>query len=305
MRLGQQGVAQLLILLIIVGGIMAGVYAVGQRTNLFPRAVSNPISSPTPGPVTEIKLLPPANSITPTASGSAQVQVIRADVAKSDLWLKASGQVANLVPDRAYGLKLCAKGTTNCSAMGSFGSRTDANGATSFSGVQLTYPFGVPANLTDFTIIVVHSPVFGVPTTSQCLNATNPCLIGNYSLPVSVPTPTATASAVPTATPVPTSTSVPTPTPDPDSDGDGWTNLQERLIGTDPFDACPDNKRDAAWPPDLNNDRKVNNGDNGVLSNHIRKKRTYTARYDLNTNGQVDSADQTLLRRYLGKSCNN
>jgi len=43
----------------------------------------------------------------------------------------------------------------------------------------------------------------------------------------------------------------------PDSDGDGWSNQAEAKIGTDPFDACPDDASDNAWPADINNDTFV------------------------------------------------
>jgi hypothetical protein len=39
-----------------------------------------------------------------------------------------------------------------------------------------------------------------------------------------------------------------------DNDHDTWSDSLEGVIGTDPFDSCPDNTSDNAWPADINND---------------------------------------------------
>jgi len=93
--------------------------------------------------------------------------------------------------------------------------------------------------------------------------------------------------------------------PDPltDSDGDGFNNAIEMFIGTDQFDACPDNSSDAAWPPDINNDRKVD-VPNDILA-VSRKNGTNERRYDLSTDGKVDTKDADIVISYYNKSCLN
>ena len=46
----------------------------------------------------------------------------------------------------------------------------------------------------------------------------------------------------------------PWPVPPDDPDCDGWSSSDENVISTDPFDGCPDNTADDAWPADINND---------------------------------------------------
>lgn len=47
-KIGQQGIAHLLLIVLLLAGVGLGVYLIGQRTNIFPWASSNPISSPCP-----------------------------------------------------------------------------------------------------------------------------------------------------------------------------------------------------------------------------------------------------------------
>jgi Right handed beta helix region len=51
-----------------------------------------------------------------------------------------------------------------------------------------------------------------------------------------------------------------------DDDNDTWSDVAEATIGTDPLDPCPDNASDAAWPPDINNDRVISFGDIGLMT---------------------------------------
>lgn len=94
-------------------------------------------------------------------------------------------------------------------------------------------------------------------------------------------------------------------TPPSDSDADGWTDDQEIFLGTDSNDACPDNRRDNAWPPDLNNDKRVNNGDFVLLNRIIKRNKPYVKRYDLNLDNKLDSADLGIITQNLGKKCKN
>jgi len=92
------------------------------------------------------------------------------------------------------------------------------------------------------------------------------------------------------------------PAPDTDSDKDGFNNAIELAIGTDQFDACPDNLSDAAWPPDFKNDKSVDLSDILAVAN---KQGTSEKRYDLNADGNVDTKDIDIIKSYYGKTCSN
>lgn len=86
-----------------------------------------------------------------------------------------------------------------------------------------------------------------------------------------------------------------------DTDRDGFTDLLEVAIGTYPFDGCPDSSTDAAWPPDFDNNKSVNNMDLFKLSFAMRLP--YNKRYDLNNDGKLNSIDRNIYHQYKGKSC--
>jgi len=89
--------------------------------------------------------------------------------------------------------------------------------------------------------------------------------------------------------------------PQGDMDGDGWTNGAEAVIGTDPADACPDDPSDNAWPPDVNNDAKVNILD--VLSFKGPISGAYDSRYDLNADSAINILDVLLYKPLIGMDC--
>jgi hypothetical protein len=95
-----------------------------------------------------------------------------------------------------------------------------------------------------------------------------------------------------------------------DTDCDGWTDGQESYVGTDSWDACPDNSADAAWPPDINNDKNLTVvGD--VLNYMGRIGATpgsphWWQRLDLNGDGTISVVGDVLLyRAKIGTSCSN
>lgn len=90
-----------------------------------------------------------------------------------------------------------------------------------------------------------------------------------------------------------------------DSDQDGFTDEVEKYIRTDPSDNCPDNNADAAWPPDLNNNRVVNQADADLFKPYINKKANnfILKRFDLNQDGLVTLADVIKLNPYMNKVC--
>jgi hypothetical protein len=69
-------------------------------------------------------------------------------------------------------------------------------------------------------------------------------LIHSISVPESQPAPTAAPTAKPTAKPTPTQLPPPSPL---DSDGDGWTDEQEKIAGTSPYNVDTDG--DGIWDP--------------------------------------------------------
>ena len=91
-----------------------------------------------------------------------------------------------------------------------------------------------------------------------------------------------------------------------DTDSDGFTDAQEEAIGTDPNSPCPVNPSHAAWPPDINNDRVVNDTDANLIADQIGSQAA--SRYDLNTDGIVNVDDVTVLItpvNYYDQSCAN
>lgn len=100
--------------------------------------------------------------------------------------------------------------------------------------------------------------------------------------------------------------------PDPDFN-DGFTDIKEAWIGSDSLDACPDNSGDDAWPPDINNDGRVQGLDVLFLRPALGSRyggtneqdRLYNRRYDLDTNGLIQGLDVLFVRPYIGIICSN
>ena len=76
-----------------------------------------------------------------------------------------------------------------------------------------------------------------------------------------------------------------------DDDSDTWINQNELYIGTDPFDNCPDDTSDAAWPPDINNDTQITSV--GDVLNYVNRggarpgDPNWWRRLDLNVDGVI------------------
>ena len=102
---------------------------------------------------------------------------------------------------------------------------------------------------------------------------------------------------------------------DDDNDSLGKTDLAGRLyfrdeiessVGTDPLDACADDRSDTAWPPDFNNDGKVGFRDAVALLVRLGSKDgnwRYSPRYDLDADGRIGWRDALILVKYLGETC--
>ena len=95
---------------------------------------------------------------------------------------------------------------------------------------------------------------------------------------------------------------------DSDDDDDGWDDTDEAFIATDPLDDCADLSSDNAWPPDINNDRRVQGLDILFLRPALGKQQGqpgYIYRYDLDTNGWIQGLDILYMRPLLGQLCTN
>ena len=90
--------------------------------------------------------------------------------------------------------------------------------------------------------------------------------------------------------------------PDLDTDGDGFTDEVEAFMGTDPRLACGS----GAWPPDFNDDTRVNLADVFLFRSHfatIDGDPDYDRRFDLNADGRINLADVFILRQYFATQC--
>lgn len=95
-----------------------------------------------------------------------------------------------------------------------------------------------------------------------------------------------------------------------DNDRDGFSDDNEKYIGTDPGKACPadvtkDNESPDQWPPDFNDDMTVDNLDLNAITSHFGKRVTGSAlkRYDINKDKYIDISDVARVSGYFGKKC--
>lgn len=86
--------------------------------------------------------------------------------------------------------------------------------------------------------------------------------------------------------------------PDKDYDGDGFIFSLERYMTTIEYLRCGR----YAWPPDFNDDGKVDGKDSALL---VGKFLSTDKRYDFNKDGKVNSGDTLYHSRYLGKTCDS
>lgn len=108
--------------------------------------------------------------------------------------------------------------------------------------------------------------------------------------------------------PIWSSKATPTLNPAEDTDSDGWTNKTEDFLGTDPYDNCSDDTLDAAWPPDFDNNRRIDREDRQMLQDYLKggkKALQYNKRYDLSVDGKIDKDDFDMLQRHQGSICND
>ncbi|MFQ5812220.1 MAG: dockerin type I domain-containing protein [Anaerolineae bacterium] len=96
-----------------------------------------------------------------------------------------------------------------------------------------------------------------------------------------------------------------------DGDGDGFTNAAEAFMGTDPLRGCNEttsanDEEIDAWPPDFNDDRKVDQADvdllHGVFGSTTGSS-AYSPRFDLTSDGKINILDSLRLRAVYGSAC--
>ena len=98
-----------------------------------------------------------------------------------------------------------------------------------------------------------------------------------------------------------------------ENDGDGFSNVRENYLGTNPYKSCGTN----AWPPDINNDRKVDIRDMASFITPIRRLDTkkgdknFSQRFDLDSDGSItiegdiggNGYPNGILFKYWNKTC--
>jgi len=80
----------------------------------------------------------------------------------------------------------------------------------------------------------------------------------------------------------------------------------ELFMGTDPLDNCSDNPSHDAWPPDFNNDTRVNLADIAPLRDAFNSQEgepSYNRRVDLTANGRINLEDIVPFRAYFNTRC--
>lgn len=99
---------------------------------------------------------------------------------------------------------------------------------------------------------------------------------------------------------------------DPDCDDDEFTDFQERYMGTDLLDACPDNPSHDAWPVDTDVNTTINVLDlfEFVLAEVMGTRwgePNYSARFDLTADGSINVLDlfEYVRLALIGAACTN
>ena len=93
---------------------------------------------------------------------------------------------------------------------------------------------------------------------------------------------------------------------DDDDDNDGLPDSWENFMATDSLDACPDDASDPAWPPDMDNSRRITIGD--VLMYRFviggqPGRWYYDRRFDLDANMSINIGDVLYYHSWMGQTC--
>ncbi len=100
-----------------------------------------------------------------------------------------------------------------------------------------------------------------------------------------------------------------------DQDDDGFNTPLEKYLGTDPYDSCPDNTSDDAWPPDINKDGRTTMSDVLKYSGKIgavEGDSNFDKRLDLVRDGKIiiDNENRAIsdphaLAKFFNRTCSN
>lgn len=96
-----------------------------------------------------------------------------------------------------------------------------------------------------------------------------------------------------------------------DPDCDGFSTTIENFVGTLPQSHCPatstaNDENPQAWPPDFNDDQKVNLTDVILLKPHFGSTSpspAYSPRFDLNASNSINLTDVIILKPFFGHTC--
>jgi len=88
--------------------------------------------------------------------------------------------------------------------------------------------------------------------------------------------------------------------------GDGFMDGVEVYMGTDPMNNCANDTTHDAWPPDFDNNKRVDIIDVLFFNTHMGAKigdSNYDKRYDLDVNGTINIIDILFFGPYMQKTC--
>lgn len=296
-KFNEKGVAHLFLIVLLLLGLGLGVFLVQQRTNLKPKAsTSDPISDPIKVKRASLSLDPSTTSFSKGCGHSISI-LLDTGISRTD----GTDAILRYDPTRLTATSIITGTIYPDYPKNSIDSQ---NGKVSISGI--TSPSNPYLGKGVFAVVNFIVPNTAPVGKTQITFDFNPNTTNDSNV-VESGTSLDILSDVRNGTYDITSSSCevsnsPSPAPFIDSDSDGWSDLDEKKIGTDPKDACPDNKRDNAWPPDVDNDKKVNKSDYNSIQNSVRKKQ-YNKRYDLNFDGVLNINDMSIINGMNGKVC--
>ncbi|MBI2022760.1 hypothetical protein HYS97_02845 [Candidatus Daviesbacteria bacterium] len=235
----QKGVAHIFILILIIVGIIFGVYLVAQRTNLKPKAsLSGPVSGPIEGDAGLTVLVPPGTAAPGeefkayvyARSDSEDVNLIAVKMSYPSNLLK----ITDITEENAVIKRWVEKYHYDPEGELSYIGGIPESGYRSVSGQPalnvITVTFRVLAEGQATIAITDKSEVNRVSDGVNILASRNSVDVNIETPVVPTPTPTATPTPVPTPTPEPTPSPEPTPTPVPCTlQSTNWVNAPSKV----------------------------------------------------------------------------
>jgi uncharacterized repeat protein (TIGR01451 family) len=189
-----------------------------------------------------------------------------------------------------------------------FGSATPSQGSCNQALGVVTCGLGSIANGGNATVSIVVTPTTGNPLTNTAVVSGNEADPNGANNTVTITTPALWQCTKSDSTVVYRAWLSPAG----DSDCDGFSDTIENFVGTDPLVACggtalPDGSS-STWPPDFNNDGRVNLSDvlkYSPVFNTMAPGPPYNKRFDLNADGKINLSDILKLSPFFNQSCAN